>query len=147
MPGAPRLPLPLPPRSPQIVRGKNPLHESIVQGWLHAPTPILGSPGRVRHQSRVGHRSSLSIHVRPFALPLLARGCWLIRPLLTSVRSRHALLRSALRRLAPFAASFARVDRQPLHTPGPCSTSGPVWFITVQGSDAAAPDRSPRISS
>ena len=34
---------------------------------------FLGSPGRVRHQSRVGHRSSLSVRVRPFAVPLLAR--------------------------------------------------------------------------
>ncbi len=137
----------LPPRSPHIVRGQHPLHESIVQGWLCDPAPILGSPGRVRHQSRVGHRSSLSIHVRPFALPLLARGCWLIRPLLTSVRSRHALLRNALRRPAPFAVSFARVSRQPPHAPGPCSTSGPLWFITVQESGVATPDRSPRISS
>jgi hypothetical protein len=62
----------LPPRAPHIACGNDPFHEYIVQGWLHDPTPILGSPGRVRHQSRVGHRSSLSIRVRPFAVPLLA---------------------------------------------------------------------------
>ena len=64
-------------------------------GWRGGPTPVADSPGRVRHQDRVIHGSSLFFRVRPF----IALASWperLLRPRLTSVRSRLALPRDAL---------------------------------------------------
>ena len=72
--------------------------------------------------------SCLALCLRPSS----REGCQLLRPLLTSIRSRHALPRAAPRHLAAFAASFVRVDRQLFHTPGSCSASGPFWLCSRQ---------------
>src|SRR3970282_1554983 len=89
-----RTPVGLPPhpRAAQILRREHLLHQCNVQGWLRDPAHAFDSPGRVRHRVRVVHGSSLSIPVRPFA----ARPLRLLRPRLTSVRSRAQSLAHAL---------------------------------------------------
>ncbi len=92
----------------EIRRVHNPLHEIIVQGWLRATTPLIDSPGRAQRRERVTHGSSLSFRVRPFT------GCpprtpRLLRPRLTSVRSRQRLLPDALR--LPAACCLVRSRR------------------------------------
>jgi hypothetical protein len=64
----------LAPRSVHVLRGNHLLHQSNVQGWLGETTPRPGSPVRVHRRVRVAHGSSLSIHVRPFAVPFLPEG-------------------------------------------------------------------------
>ena len=132
----------LPPRAAHVVRRQRSasIRSSCKAGCV-SPTPRLGSPGRVRRHSRVAHRSSLSVRVRPFAVP--SSRARLLRPLLTSVRSRRALLRGAL--CSPCArslpASLARSAAS--RAPGPWSTSGPSG--STASTHTATSDRSPRI--
>jgi len=111
------------PRSTQVVRRYDSLHQMIVQGWLHETTPRRGFPSRVRYRARVTHRSSLCFRVRPFAAratttasadfcPITLAHCCVAR----SVRARVRCLVRSFRSTAP-------------ETPGPWSASGPLWLL------------------
>lgn len=103
-----------------------------MQGRLRGPTPISGFPDRVFRPGRVGHGSSLFVHVRPFA-PCRR----LLRPPLSSVRSRRAM---SLRRLLSVRSLAA--DSRPPH-PG---LGNPVTPFLEHGSgDIVTPDRSRQV--
>jgi len=86
------------PCAPHVRTVQNPRHHLFMQGWLRESTPRPISHGRVRRWWRVTHGSSLFSHVRPFTVrgPIPDRLPW---PLLTSARSRPALLQGALPRV------------------------------------------------
>ena len=116
-------------RLPSAIR-PNKVPPSRCQGWRSLTRPRVEE-----FEVATGGRaplllihSCLALCLRPSSL----EGCQLLRPLLTSIRSRHALPRAAPRHLAAFAASFVRVDRQLFHTPGSCSASGPFWLCSRQ---------------
>ena len=127
----------LTPRAAHVLRRDHLFHQINVQGWLRVATPRLGSPGRVHRRGRVAHDSSLSIRVRPFT-PFAFQRPRLVRPLLTSVRSRSPITRRRAALDRACAAWFARTGRQ---HPVRLDLDQPVGPAGVPRHDLAPPRR------